>query len=154
MVIRGRWDLLLFGASCLTACGGGGDDEDKGPKCPTSATTPIQLGDVSPAPGASVTNNAIQHTFTTLGVDFYSTGFGVAPLQTHTAGSFPANTVVMITPVPRASGSGQDWRYSFTVTWPTAPAHVAFFAPTTIIDPEDDCKYSLPSPLFEYDITP
>ncbi|HEX6765353.1 MAG TPA: hypothetical protein VF103_07740, partial [Polyangiaceae bacterium] len=118
------------------------------------ATTPITVGDVSPALGASVQNNDIQHTFTTLGLDFYATGLGVAPLSTHTAGSFPAGTIVMITPVPRTSGSGQDWQYSFALTWPTAPAHVAFYIPTPIKDPDNGCKYALPSPLFEYDITP
>jgi hypothetical protein len=61
---------------------------------------------------------------------------------------------VTITPVPRASGSGEDYRYTFTATWPTAPAHVAFYAPGVILNPKDDCKFAFPNPLFEYDITP
>src|SRR6185295_9417943 len=46
-----------------------------------------------------------------------------------------------VTQVARPGGSGTDFLYSFTVTWPTAPGHVALVEPALYVDPTTNCKF-------------
>ena len=156
-----RTMLREVGLICLAigaaACSGGGDDDDNKtnePVCPTGTNaTTLELTGVAPAANASVPNSMIAHTFQTVGADAYVEQFPIVALANHTAGRIPETTQVMITPVPRADGSGQDYLYKFTVTWPTAPAHVALANSAIYVNPKDNCHFQLPTPLFEYDIT-
>src|SRR5262245_3937081 len=129
MTMRSRWSRGLVTAAALlaTACGGGDDDDDSnaGPVCPNDDVTMITLRDVSPAHGASVTNDAILHEFTTVGVDAQFATLHLLTLGTHTAGPIPSPTRFESVPVSRPDGSGLDFTYRFTITWPTAPGHVS-----------------------------
>ena len=140
-----------------TACSSGGDGETSGranqPVCPTSGVMPIELTQVAPATGASVPNGMIAHTYQTVGLDARFASLRLATLGNHTAGAIPALSPT-VTPVPRTDGSGNDYLYAFTITWPTAPGHVALADPSIYQSSADGCEYQLPSPLFEYDVTP
>jgi hypothetical protein len=124
--------------------------KDKGPTCPHDDTTVLTLTGVAPAPGSSVSNSAIVHTFTTVGVNgVFLPTLRIGQLATHTAGSSPAGLSYTL------QGSGADVIYTFMpFAWPTAPGHVALFEGDTFINPTDGCKMALPNPLFEYDIVP
>jgi hypothetical protein len=143
--------LLLIGA-LLPSFGCGEDDpapKDEGPSCPHDDTTVLTLSGVSPAAGSSVTNSAIVHTFTTVGVEAYFQTLSIGQLATHTAGTPPAGLSYTVMP------SGTDVVYTFMpFAWPTAPGHVAIFDGATYIDPNDGCQLALPNPLFEYDVVP
>jgi hypothetical protein len=141
----------------LTGCSGGDDDdkqEDKGPTCPTTEATTVALTNVAPAAGASVKNSMIVHTFQTVDVDAQLPSLELATLPTHTAGAVPQPLSPTVMHVARPSGSGTDFLYAFTVTWPTAPGHVTLIEPALYIDPTTNCKFQFPTPLFDYDITP
>jgi hypothetical protein len=142
--------VLVFAA--LPSLGCGGDDpepKDEGPTCPHDDTTVLTLTGVSPAPGSSVSNNAIVHTFTTVGVSTYFDRLLIGQLATHTAGAPPPGMMFTIMP------SGADIIYTFMpFAWPTAPGHVALFDGGLYQDPNDGCKLALPNPLFDYDIVP
>jgi hypothetical protein len=114
--------------------------------------TTVELTAVAPAAGASVKNSMIVHTYQTVGLDAHLTQIGLAALPNHTAGSPPAFTG-SVQPVPR-TGGGTDYQYSFTITWPIAPAHVALADPGIYESEADGCRFQLPNPLFEYDVTP
>lgn len=141
--------LALF----ATACSGGDDDKNDDPVCPTGTNaTTLELTGVAPAAGTSVTNSMITHTFQTVGADARLDQLLLVTLPNHTAGSIPQFTGSVL-PVPRTDGSGNDYQYSFTITWPTAPGHVAIADPGQYQNPKDNCVFQLPTPLFEYDIT-
>jgi hypothetical protein len=152
---RIRWvrlsRLLLVGA-LLPSFGCGEDDpapKNEGPTCPHDDTTVLTLTGVSPAPGSSVSNSAITHTFTTVGVSVYLPTLVIGQLATHTAGAPPAGMTFTVVP------SGSDVIYTFMpFAWPTAPGHVALFDGGLYVDPNDGCKMALPNPLFEYDVVP
>lgn len=150
-----KWVGAAFLVPLAGCSGGDGDDsENKGPTCPTTETMTVALSSVAPAAGASVKNSMIVHTFQTVDVDAQLPSLQLATLPTHTAGAIPQSTAPMVTPVARPGGSGTDFLYSFTVTWPTAPGHVALVEPALYIDPTTNCKFQFPTPLFEYDVTP
>ena len=136
----------------LPSFGCGEDDPapDEGPTCPHDDTTVLTLTGVSPAAGSSVSNAAIIHTFTTVGLgDVYFDELRIGQLATHTAGAPPPG--MMFTVVP----SGSDITYTFMpFAWPTAPGHVALFDAGLYENPNDGCKIALPNPLFDYDIVP
>ena len=144
--------VLLVGA-LLFSFGCGEDDpapKDEGPTCPNDDTTIVTLTGVSPAPLSSVSNNAIVHTFTTVGLgNVYFQTLAIGQLATHTAGAAPSGLTFTVMP------SGSDVVYTFMpFAWSTAPGHVAIFDGGLYINPNDGCKLALPNPLFEYDIVP
>jgi len=144
---------LLLVAASLSTLGCGEDDpapKNDGPVCPHDDTTIVTLTGVSPAPASSVSNNAISHTFTTVGLEgVYFRTLAIGQLATHTAGAAPPGLTFTVMP------SGSDVIYTFMpFAWPTAPGHVAIFDGGLYINPNDGCKIALPNPLFEYDIVP
>jgi hypothetical protein len=150
-----RFALLPVLGAALTACGGSGDDDDAAkdtPQCPTSGTMTIDLTNVTPDYGSSVPNGAVAHSYQTVGLDAHFKDIELVTLANHTAGKIPA-FVPTATPVARTGGAGFDYVYTFTLTWPTA-GHVAVADPALYQSSGDGCVYTLPSPLFEYDITP
>jgi len=151
------WKWILVSAAVLVMGCSSGDDDDKqeakGPTCPTTETMTVTLTSVSPAAGASIPNGMIVHTFQTVDVDARLPSLELATLPTHTAGAIPSGIMPSVTAVARPAG-GTDYLYSFTVTWPVVPGHVALVEPALYQDPTTGCKFQFPTPLFEYDVTP
>lgn len=108
----------------------------------------LSVKDVVPASGSLVPNESIVHGFTVVAAPglFQTLKLGYLAGK-HTAGdadpaawSFTATT------------SGRDVRYQAVgVKWAKAPGHVAIGA-VERFQTTDGCVYSLPEPLFEYDI--
>jgi len=149
-----RWALVALLVPLAGCSTDGDDDEQTGPVCPTTDAMTVTLTNVSPAAGGSVTNSMIVHTFQTVDLDARLPSLQLATLPTHTAGAIPQSVAPTVTQVARPGGSGTDFLYSFTVTWPTAPGHVALAEPALYVDPTTNCKFQFPSPLFDYDVTP
>lgn len=117
--------------------------------CGTLAS-PEVLGikDVVPASGSLVPNESIVHGFTVVAAPglFQTLKLGYLAGK-HTAGEADPSAWSF-----SATTSGKDVRYEATgVKWTKAPGHVAIGA-VERFQTTDGCVYSLPEPLFEYDI--
>jgi len=140
--------VFSFGAAAsvcvLTAC----SEASPSPSCPgLGAPTVLELSDLTPALGATVTNDAIVHSFDIVG-DVTFDGLALSYPDAHTAGAADPELTFHHEPATTLS--------NFTaaaVTWETAPAHVEINSPIVYQTPEG-CAYQLPAPLFSYDVTP
>ena len=132
--------LGLFGAC---ACSGTSSQDD----CPgINDPTVLTLVNVNPALGDSVPNEAIVHSFS-ITDDIAFSDIALAYLETHTAGT-PDPAIEFTYTI---STTTTDLT-SAPIVWSNAPGHVELEAPIVYQTP-DGCAYTLPSPLFSYDVT-
>jgi hypothetical protein len=149
MNIGGVSRALGFGLlSVVTlACGGSDGDGTPDPSCRTTrAPTTVEIKDVSPAIGASLTNSGIVHTFTIVGrhVTF---GLKFDLSAAHTAGQTVPSTVPWT-----LTFNGADSVYaSEPIRWQNAPAHVEV-VDSSGLHQDSECLM-LPKQMFKYDIT-
>jgi hypothetical protein len=132
--------VLLAASGCVEA--------SPTPSCPgLGAPTVLEVTDLSPALGDSVSNDAIVHRFT-LAEDIRVDGLALEGSPEHTAGlAHPALSFHHDPP------SAADQFTADPITWATAPAHVEIVSPI-VYQTDEGCAYQLPSPLFSYDVTP
>lgn len=135
--------LGTFGVLAACACSGTTDQ----PLCSgVNDPTVLTLANVTPALGDTVANDAIVHSFSvTDDVAFSDIALGYLP--SHTAGT-PDPAIAFTYTIAAAT---TDFT-STPVVWSTAPGHVELEAPLIYQTP-DGCAYTLPSPLFSYDVT-
>ena len=134
--------LCALGAACACACSGTSDQSVcTGVNDPTVLT----LSNVSPALGASVPNVSIVHSFSVLN-DIAFEDIALTQLASHTAGD--ATPAIDFTYTVAAEST--DFT-STAVEWSNAPGHVELAAPV-VYQTTDGCAYTLPSPLFSYDV--
>lgn len=131
----------------LTACGGGGDGDER--TCGTiDEPLLLELTDLVPADGASVANADVVQGFTVRGLDALIDEFAFAKSSLHTAGD-PTPGSFSITPSAVADDAV---RYDFApLSWDEAPSHVELV--TAAVYRSGECVYALPTPLFRYDVT-
>ena len=152
-----RASLLCWVAAALAGCGGGGStstdsavDATSG-VCGTHANPGVlNVRGHTPAPGTSVVNQGILHTFTVEGAPAYFVNFQLVYGPTHTAGpSIPSDPKIQVT-----TSANNNLTYQFTVdAWSIAPGHVEVRA-SNGYDTTKGCSWVFPSPLFSYDVTP
>jgi len=128
------------------ACGGSDADAPKTNCGTTQAPTPLEVTDVSPAIGASVTNSGIVQTFTVVG-QLLQFPLNLALTTAHTAGQ-PTPTPTKWT----VSVNGDDTVYtSEPISWASAPAHVELDS-LNKLETADHCVFALPKQMFKYDV--
>lgn len=145
--------VLWLALAGLAACGDGASKQDSaviadGGICGTNAEPGIlNLAGISPAPRATVANQAIVHGFTVVGAPADFTSFDFKYAASHTAGwPTPANPRFTTTVV------GSDVIYLLTIdSWSNSPGHVEFSANGGYTTSKN-CAWNFPSPLFSYDI--
>jgi hypothetical protein len=139
-----RWSFaLLAGTPALLGC----SDEPDDPICQgVSNPAVIELTELEPALGESVPNEAIVHSFTVTGeVAFTSIVFAYSKL--HDAGK--ASPALELT----YSNEGSGVVYTSEPTsWENAPGHIEMAVPV-VYETAAGCAYTLPVPLFSYDVT-
>ncbi len=115
--------------------------------CPDKAIV-LALADVQPAPGSSVKNKDIVHTFTVVAAPGLNKAFAFAFTLAHTAGSPVPPSITLHSAV-----MGGDIRYSATAfQWQNAPGQVSFGgAPYA---GNDGCDYVMPAGAFSYAVVP
>ncbi len=134
--------LALLGAA---ACGCSGASDQA--FCPGVADpTVLTLADVTPAAGAIVTNEAIVHSFSVLN-DIAFDDIAFRQLPSHTAGDAIPSIAFTYT----IAAESTDFTAA-PVVWSHAPGHVEIDAPL-VYQTTDGCAYTLPSPLFSYDLS-
>jgi hypothetical protein len=141
--------VLVLGACVTVGCGGGDEGGGDGkPDCGTaSSPDPFVIANVTPAPGASVPNANIVHTFKIVG-NVYAPSLALAMPATHTAGLPTPNPTMWA-----LAAESDGMLYTATpITWMTAPGHVEVQLAGAYADP-DGCVFAFPSPMFSYDIT-
>jgi hypothetical protein len=131
-------------AFSLTACGG--DDEAT---CGTiDEPLLLEVTELAPADGSSVPNAGIVQGFTVRGLDALIGEFAFRRSSLHTAGN-PTPGTFSITP---SAVGAEAVRYDFApISWDEAPSHVELVA--AAVYRSGECVYSLPTPLFRYDVT-
>lgn len=133
---------------CLVLIGCGGDDGDERTCGTIDEPLVLELADLVPADGASVPNVGVVQGFTLRGLNALIDEFAFVKSSLHTAGD-PTPAVFSITPSAVADDAV---RYDFApVTWGAAPGHVELV--TAAVYRSGECVYSLPTPLFRYDVT-
>jgi hypothetical protein len=149
-----RIALLCLVFFHLAACGGPSTHTDGAAApadarlCGTHANPGIlNITALSPAPGATVANQAIVHGFTVVGApaDFKNFDFQYSP--SHTAGlPTPAD------PRFTTTIADSDVIYQLTIdSWSRSPGHVEFTA-NSGYDTKAGCTWNFPPRLFSYDI--
>jgi hypothetical protein len=138
-------------AACSSTSEPGGASSTSTSTCGTvGAPKLLELTDVTPAAGASVPNSGVVHAFTVVAAPGLFTSLGlqyVAP--EHTAGAADPSAWKIT-----AKASGADVRYEAgPVSFANAPGHVTIASGQKFAT-ADGCVYALPSPLFDYDVTP
>lgn len=132
--------LALFAAGCA------GDDSDA---CGTiDQPRPLQITDVVPIPGSTVTNSDIAHGYTITGLDvFIDPAFAMD--ADHSAGlPSPAKLSSEVTAIDEGV-----LRYDFQpVTWTTAPGTVEVW--DLAVHDSEGCYYAFPGPVFAYEVVP
>jgi hypothetical protein len=110
-----------------------------------AAPADLHVGNVTPAIGATVTNDAIVHSFSVLDNIAFDDVVLDYPLE-HTAGASDPDLKFSY----QLSATSSDYTAA-AVTWATAPGHVEINS-TAIYQTPDGCGYRLPNPLFSYDV--
>jgi hypothetical protein len=105
----------------------------------------LTLSDVTPALGASVPNQAIVHSFSVLD-DIAFEDIALSYPAAHTAGDPEPDIAFTYT----ITAESTDFAAA-PVVWSHAPGHVEIDAPV-VYQTTDGCAYTLPSPLFSYDV--
>jgi hypothetical protein len=138
---------LFACAPSLLGCSDEPDAQSDVPICAgLSNPAVIELTELEPALGASVPNEAIVHSFTITGdVAFTSIAFAYSKL--HDAGD--ARPALELTYSNEASGVVYT---SGPTSWENAPSHVEMAVPL-VYETAAGCAYTLPVPLFSYDVT-
>jgi hypothetical protein len=134
--------LVLLDLTLLLGCAPENTDVVcAGPNAPAE----LHLANVTPAPGSTVANDAIVHSFSVQD-DIAFEDILLAYPPAHTAGaSDPALTFSY-----KISSTTVDYT-GVAVTWEAAPGHVEIDAPVIYQTPEG-CSFQLPTPLFSYDL--
>lgn len=152
---RTRWVLGCGLLGLLAVACGSTDSKATGPKMGAATADcgtvqePLELvlKDVKPAPGSSLPNADIVHGFTVVG-KLVKLELAFAHAGSHTAGL----------PIPATTNwtygvSGADTVYAaLPMSWTSAPGHVELTLPSLLME-ADGCVFSLPTPMFSYDIT-
>jgi len=129
------------------ACGGSDGEAPKANCGSLEAPTALEVTDVSPAIGASVTNSGIVQTFTIVGQLLQFTP-NLVLTGAHTAGQ-PTPTPTKWTII----ASGENAVYtSEPISWTSAPAHVELDSANKF-ETADHCVFALPKQMFKYDVT-
>ena len=135
--------VLLTCAPSLLGCS---DDADLPICAGVSNPAVMELADLQPALGESVPNEAIVHSFTVTGdVAFTSIAFAYSTL--HDAGK--------ASPALELTYSKEDTGVVYAsepTSWENAPGHIEIAVPVVYETPAG-CAYTLPVPLFSYDVT-
>jgi hypothetical protein len=141
--------LLCLG---LAACGGGGSGGDDAAAtadafCGTHANPGIlKVTNLTPAAGAIVNNQAIDHGFTVVNAPAQFNNFDFKYGPSHTAGlPSPEKPRFQLTP------AGSDVIYRLTIDSWAHPGHVEVLA-SGGYETLAGCSWSFPSPLFSYDV--
>jgi hypothetical protein len=141
--------LLCLGLAACSGGGSGGEDAAATADafCGTHANPGIlKVTNLTPAPGAIVNNQAIDHGFTVVNAPAQFNNFNFKYGPTHTAGlPTPENPRFQVT------STGSDVIYRLTIDFWTRPGHVEVLA-SGGYDTLAGCSWSFPSPLFEYDV--
>jgi len=136
--------VVAIVAVSSSGCGSGGDGS-----CGTSRNpTILTLRDLTPPIGGTVVNKDIVQRFTIVNAPGLMSTVNFAAVRgIHTAGN----------PTPGSQGNsitqvGMDITYEMPVAnWEIAPAHVEMVPVGGGF--EGDCYFTLPSPVFSYDVT-
>lgn len=144
-------DGLILCAAVAAGCGdsgGAGSDSDGGVCGTLSSPGILKVARLSPAPGASVSNRNIVHSFTVVGAPAEYNTFDLIYGEGHTAGlSAPAY------PKFKTTISGSDVEYQMVIEgWSHAPGHVTLNARGSFTTAQG-CTWTFPAPLFSYDVT-
>lgn len=131
-------------ALALTGCGE--DDDDKASCGSPEAPLLYTVENVTPAPGSTVTNAGIVHSFALKGNDVLAKLTG-AVAEGHTAG-LPAATLTW----SAMAGNDAVIYQAAPMSWTDAPAEVRLNLVGTYTT-DDGCYYKLPAPLFSYSVT-
>jgi len=137
----------------LAACGGGAGQRGDAAVaeagiCGTHADPGIlKLTNLTPALGATVYNQAIDHGFTVVNAPAQFSSFEFKYGPSHTAGlPSPENPRFQLTT------TGSDVVYRLTIDfWTRSPGHVEVLADAGY-DTMAGCSWSFPTPLFSYDV--
>lgn len=141
--------LGLAVAACSSSSSSSADPTPPTQSCGT-LTSPkaLSVKDVVPAAGSLVPNASIVHGFTVVAAPglFTTLKLGYLPGK-HTAGDADPSSWSFT-----VATSDKDVRYEAAgVKWTKVPGHVAIGA-VERFQTTDGCVYSLPEPLFEYDV--
>ncbi len=140
-----RATLLVTGASCVQG------EEDL---CGTKANPKVlSIVERTPDFGASVPNRSIVHSFTV------ETGRAPVNYWSLSLNPFsPAHTAGEAKPAGRAldwvATGSEGWKWTLTpLSWSTAPGHVEVGS-ASAWHLGEECYFTLPGPIFSYDIAP
>jgi hypothetical protein len=141
---------LALSATLLLGCGDEASPAADSGVCGTYSNPGIlTLSGVTPAPGATVLNRNIVHSFTVVKAPANFYGLELVYGDGHTAGvSTPED------PKFETTVSGTDVNYQMIIDgWSNAPGHVVVDARSGY-DTSAGCAWVFPSPLFVYDVAP